>query len=128
MVKRLLNSIRAKFEKPSDLFLILIIFVLVFSLARNITRINKASLKIQEAELRVEELKKENEELEKKLEVVKEEFVEKQLREKLGLAKEGEIVVILPDEEVLRKLAPSYEEEEETLPDPNWKKWLKLFL
>ena len=44
------------------------------------------------------------------------------------MAKEGEIVVILPDEHILRKLAPDREIEEEVLPDPNWKKWMKLFL
>ena len=44
------------------------------------------------------------------------------------MAKEGEIVVILPDPETVRKFAPSIYTEEEPLPDPNWKKWLKLFL
>ena len=31
------------------------------------------------------------------------EFIEKQLRDKLGLAKKGEIILILPDEETLKK-------------------------
>ncbi len=43
------------------------------------------------------------------------------------MAKEGEIIIVLPDEEILGTLAPNLEEEEEALPDPNWKKWLKLF-
>ena len=60
-------------------------------------------------------------------EVKGEEYIEKQLRDNLGLAKEGEIVVVLPDEEILRKIAPSVPEEEDILPDPTWKKWLKLF-
>ena len=55
-------------------------------------------------------------------------YIEKQMRDKLGLAKEEEVVIIMPDEEILRKLAPTYPEEEQTLPDPNWKKWAQLFL
>jgi 2-phospho-L-lactate guanylyltransferase (CobY/MobA/RfbA family) len=77
----------------------------------------------------VKELQRENRKLKRDLqEKESEEFIEKELRNKLNLAKKGEIVVVLPDEEILRKLAPERVEEEEALPDPNWKKWLKLFL
>ena len=54
-------------------------------------------------------------------------FIEKQVRDKLGLGKEGEAIVVLPDAEVLRKLAPQRQSEVDILPDPNWKKWAKLF-
>src|SRR3990170_4508136 len=79
---------------------------------------------------RVQEIKRMTKEkdLEKKLEEVKsDDYIEKQIRDKLGLAKEGEIVVVLPPPEVVRKLAPKIEEQEDTLPDPNWKKWFHLF-
>lgn len=77
---------------------------------------------------RVEKLQKENEELQLKIEEAKkQEYIEKQLRDKLGLSKEGEIIVVLPDADTLRKLVPPIPEEEEILPDPNWKKWLKVF-
>lgn len=55
-------------------------------------------------------------------------FIEKEVRDKLGLGKEGEAMVVLPDAETLRKLAPQMPVEADTLPDPNWKKWLKLFM
>jgi hypothetical protein len=85
-------------------------------------------LGIEEAQEQVDKLKEENQRLEEKIKEVRNiEFVEKQLRDKLGLAKEGEIVIVLPEDEVLRKLAPKIEEEEEVLPDPNWKKWMQLF-
>ena len=42
--------------------------------------------------------------------------------------KDGETIVVLPEEETLRKMAPRFEREEEVLPDPTWKKWVKLFL
>lgn len=100
----------------------------ILSLARNVSKIARAGKRIDKAESRVEKLRKENEEMQRRLaEVRGEEYIEKQLRDKLGLAKEGEIVVVLPDEETLRKIAPSVPEEEDVLPDPTWKKWLHLF-
>ncbi|OGM02253.1 hypothetical protein A2115_01995 [Candidatus Woesebacteria bacterium GWA1_41_8] len=115
---------------PYIRYLFIAFFILLtVSLARNVIRILKAGERVGEAEKRVEKLKVENEELKKRLETVgSEEYIEKQLRDNLGLAKEGETIVVLPDEETLRALAPRVEEEEETLPDPNWRKWLKLFL
>ncbi len=110
-------------------YLFIIFFVLLtLSLARNVVRILKAGQKVEEAEGRVEKLKGENEELKKRLETVgSEEYIEKQLRDNLGLAKEGEEVIVLPDEETLRALAPRSQDEKEVLPDANWKKWMKLF-
>lgn len=103
-------------------------FLFLLSLIRNISKIADAEKRISKAQERVEKLRKENEETERRLaEVRGEEYIEKQLRDKLGLAKEGEIVVVLPDEETLRKIAPGIAEEEDVLPDPIWKKWLKLF-
>lgn len=84
---------------------------------------------IKKEETRLAKLRKENEDLKKKAEEAgKDIFFEKEARNKLGLGKEGEIIVVLPDDETLKKLAPKREEEEDVLPDPNWKKWMKLFL
>ena len=129
MTWQVLKALKNKFEKLASYFLVFFVLSLVISLARNIVRIDKAKMRISEAQENVFKLEEKNIELEAKLELVKkEEFVEKQMRDKLGLAKEGEIVVILPDDEVLRKFAPNYENETETLPEPNWKKWFNLFL
>ncbi len=54
-------------------------------------------------------------------------FIEKEVRDKLGLGKTGEAIVVLPDADTLRKLAPQMPTEVDTLPYPNWKKWEKLF-
>lgn len=110
-------------------YLILAVVVLLFiSLIRNITKSIQVGNRIKTEKAKLEELKKENSELEKKLaETQSAEYLEKQLRNKLGLAKEGEIVLVLPDEETLKKMAPADVEPEEVLPDPTWKKWLKLF-
>lgn len=120
--------IRFSLGKYKNYVLLVVLVLLGLTLYRNIGRIRKSNEKIEETRQRVEELKGKNEELRQQLEVVESDlFVEKQLRDKLGLAKEGEIVVVLPDDETLRKLAPKYEEEEAAIPDPNWKKWLNLF-
>jgi len=95
---------------------------------RNILRIRNVNDTIAEEEAVVADLWKENEELKKELQILgSEEYKERQLRDKLGLAKEGELIVVLPDDETLRKLAPKSLEEEDSLPDPNWKKWMHLF-
>lgn len=125
----MLKFLAQKIRTYSNYLLILLFILLMISLTRNIFRVLGAGERIERARDRVEKLKKDNEELERKLaEIQSQEFIEKQLRDKLGLAKEGEVVIVLPDEEILRKLAPRQEEEEETLPDPTWRKWLKLFL
>lgn len=128
MKKSLFQPIKTKLEAYSKYIFIVLSLFLIVSLIRNIIRISEAGGRIGKAEERVEKLRRESEELQRKLEAVETEtFIEKQSRENLGLAKEGEIVIILPDDETLRRLAPRIEEEEEILPDPTWKMWLKLF-
>ncbi len=126
MLDKVLDSIKAKLGDYSKYLIFLIVVLIFMSLARNVMRMKRAGGRIEKAAERVEELRKENEELKKLVEEVKsDEFIEGQLRDKLNLAKEGEIVIVLPDDEVLRSLAPKHVEEEEVLPDPNWKRWMK---
>ena len=112
-------------------FFYIVVFLIVFysvSIYRNYKNVQKVNERIASEEKEVQDAEKKEAELQKKLEYTKsQEYIEKQLRDKLGLAKEGEIVVILPPAEELRKFAPKREEEIETLPDPNWKKWFKVF-
>jgi len=128
MRKNLLSLAKDKLHKYLSYLLIFISILLMVSLVRNIVKINNVNQSIKEEEEKVEKIREENEELEAKLEILRsDEYQEKQLRDKLGLAKEGELIVVLPEDEVLRNLAPKHVEEEETLPDPNWKKWAHLF-
>jgi cell division protein FtsB len=126
------NKIRTLLNKLGDYSKFLMVLVALFlgiSLYRNFSNIKRSDERIEAARERVEDLKRENNRLKQELqEKQSEEFIEKELRDKLNLAKEGEIIVVLPDDEVLRKLAPKETEEEEVLPDPNWKKWFKLFI
>lgn len=107
---------------------LLLLVGLAISLVRSYQRGIKTKAAIEKEKAKIERLKDENAKLEQDLVRVKSsEYIEKQLRDKLGLAKTGEIVLVLPDAETLKKLAPKMEEEEETLPDPPWKKWVQLF-
>ena len=119
---------KSRFSRLAHLGYYLVILVLLISIVRNVSRIANLNKNIQEEEQSLVSLRKKNDELKKKVEEVKsDEFIEKQARDKLGLAKEGETVVVLPDGESLKKLAPLNNDESETLPDPNWKKWEGLF-
>ncbi len=79
-------------------------------------------------ENQLERLKKEEEELKKKYEeITSSEYMEKQLRNQLNLAKENEIVLVLPSDEVLQKLVPPDEEEVTFDTRPNYRKWIDVF-
>jgi cell division protein FtsB len=120
---------RNKVSEYSRYLIILGVIVVGISLTRNIIRAINIRKTIKEEEKRVEALKKEKEELERKVaEAESDQYLEMQIRDKLGLAKEGEIVLVLPEDEILRKIAPLSLEDDDILPDPTWKKWLKLFL
>jgi len=115
-------------QKYARLAVVILFVMLGLSLLGNIRKISEADKKIKAKEAQVEKLRQENEEIKKRLEgVTSETYIEKQLRDSLGLSKEGEIVIVLPDKETLKSLAPKLEEEENSLPDTNWKMWLKLF-
>ena len=103
--------------------------MLSISLTRNILIISTANKKIAKVKDEIISLKEKNETLKKQIqESQTDEFTERQARNRLGLVREGEVVVVLPEEEILKKFSPKIEEQENQLPDPNWKKWLKLFL
>jgi cell division protein FtsB len=128
MFEKLTTKIKARLKTYSNIVFIVISLLMLASLSRNIIKVREAKERLKEKEENIEKIKGENEELNQRADVFKsEEFIEKQLRDKLGLAKEGETIIVLPDEETIRKFAPSDEKEEEILPDHNWKKWFKLF-
>lgn len=60
--------------------------------------------------------------LERLFYVQSDQFVEKEARDKLGLVKSGEHIVLLPEAKKSSK-TPEY-----TDIYPNWKRWIELFL
>ncbi|MBI4036592.1 septum formation initiator family protein [Candidatus Daviesbacteria bacterium] len=82
--------------------------------------------KLSQAMDRLHKLEIKNKELKKKLEGVKSpQFLEQQARDKLGLVKEGEVLVIIPQEKIDQVLGLSKKVEEVKLPNPLG--WWKLF-
>lgn len=123
-----MEKIKEKVKKYTNYLIIFFIVFLAISLARNVLKLYEVRGQIKKAKERVLSLRKENEGLQERLsETQSEVYIEKQLRDKLGLAKPGEVVVVLPDEEILKRIGSKPLEEEDFLPDPTWKKWLKLF-
>lgn len=127
-INKKIKSLGQKVKLYARFIVILLIILLLWSLAQNIQRIVGSKDKITEAQKVVNELKAENAKLKRQVELTNStQFVEKEARNKLGLAYEGEIIVILPEPETLKLLAPDRPKEEEFLPKPNWKKWAELF-
>ena len=123
------DNLSIKLKSYLGLILLFFVLILCLSLIRNLSRISTAKRRITEKQTELNKLKKETEDAKKRLdEVSSDMYIEKQLRDTLGLTKEGETVIVLPDEEILKSLAPKLDDEQETLPDPNWKRWTKLFL
>lgn len=107
---------------------IVLFLVLLTSLIRSIKRIKEGQNIVNKNKVKLEKIIEENKQLENQVEIVQsDEYLERQFRDKLGLAKEGEIVLVLPEAEIVKKLSPQIPEENEVKPKPNWQKWLELF-
>ena len=84
----------SKFSSLPNYLVIGLIVMLIFSLLGDIKRVRKAEKLISERQNNLEKLENEQVELKVRLEEVQsEEYIEKQIRDNLNLAKEGEIVV-----------------------------------
>lgn len=119
-----------KIREVNFKFYLLVFLCLLFgfSLFKSIAKVGEAQKRIEAAKTKVESLRQVQATLETELKKVQSDaFLEKQLRDKLGLAKKGETVVFLPDKEALKGLVPPLPEEENILPKPIRQRWLDLF-
>jgi len=97
--------------------------ILAVNSAKRIHSFSQTSQKVQEAEDRLLELRKENEALKNELKYKESgEFAEKEIRDKLGLVKEGEAIVVIPQESDSQTQESGKEDTR-----PNWQKWKDLF-
>lgn len=95
-------------------------FYLIFSLSKSTYDLWRKAETVKEAQEKRLEEERRNKELRKELEFTQsKEFIEEKAREKLGLVKPGETVVIIPPLEATQSAIL------EAL--PNWKKWWRLF-
>lgn len=110
-------------KRGRDWLIIILGSIVAVRLAGNVWSLNKSGRLVKQAEKELAEAKKENDNLKKRWEEVQsEEFIEKEAREKLGLGKEGETIIILPNNDANHKSqTPSSTE-------PNWHKWWELYI
>lgn len=85
----------------------------------------KSSERLSQAADTVYQLEAKNKELKKKLtQIQSPQFIEEQARNKLGLSKAGETIVIIPEEK-LRQVLGATQSAQVRL--PNWLGWFKVF-
>ena len=100
--------------------------ILVIRTAGNVYRLWKAGGRVEEAQRKLAQAEKENEQLNRQLsEVQTPYFMERQVREKLGYGKPGEIVMVLSEDS---SQDPESNNQDMGAKDPNWKRWRKLYL
>jgi cell division protein FtsB len=88
-----------------------------------VLRLIRAGERVKETRQELVEAKKTNEELRAKLdEVNSNEFVEREAREKLGYGREGEVILILPEQKT------DGTKENNTNVKPVWKMWWDLYI
>ena len=108
---------------------LIVLFVLgVFSLVRNLLSFRGVGDRIVVAEQEVASLRQEYEKLQDVSNVVSRgEKNEEYIRDKLGLIKEGETVVVVPETFEVERDVDLIEEVEEVGVMPVWRQWLELF-
>lgn len=129
MADKKLELLKLKFKRLLGYATWFLVAALLVSTVKNVNRVIGIREQVREEQERVEKMQADNAKLQVQIaEAQGSDFIEKQIRDKLGLSKEGEAIVVLPDESIVRSFAPTITTSEEALPDPNWKKWLKLFM
>jgi cell division protein FtsB len=112
-------------KKGGGLLVLILGLVFVVRLGSNVVKLYKAGGRLSEEETKLVEVKKKNQELKERLaQVQTPQYMEKEAREKLGMGKEGEVVVIVPADEVstANKVVSKQGNE------PNWVRWRRLYL
>lgn len=90
----------------------------------NIIRLYKAGGRVKEAQVEIDRLQAEKRVMEKRLaESQTEDYVERIAREKLGLGKPGEVVVIIDEDQ-----KENSKKQNEIEKIKNWQLWRKLYL
>ncbi|OGV93810.1 hypothetical protein A3B57_03485 [Microgenomates group bacterium RIFCSPLOWO2_01_FULL_47_10] len=109
-----------------------ITFLLVLSvvgLAKNLIGFSTIKNRFMEAQQQVDVLETEKKQFEAQLQPEDQAFIEEeQLRNGLGLAREGETVVIIPKEVLEKNLQELQTGKTKAEEKANWQKWVALFL
>lgn len=105
--------------------IILISLVAGYNLISQIIQATKSGERLSAAADAVYKLEIKNKELKSKLaDIQSPQFIEEEVRNKLGFGKAGETMVIIPEEKIKQVLGTS---ESAAIRLPNWLGWLKVF-
>ncbi len=105
---------------------IIIVLVIAYNLLIQITQAIKSGERLSEATEQLYKLQAKNKELKNKLSQIQSpDFIEQQARDKLGLSKKGETVVIIPEDKL--KLIMEASTSAQTPRFPNWQGWWRVF-
>lgn len=100
---------------------------LIINLTRGVRETWQKGARIKEEQRRVDELKTQNQKLKDELEYAKsDDYLEKAAREKLNLAKPGETVVILPQEQLEKQVKAK--KNIVNTNSPKWQQWLSFLM
>lgn len=106
--------------------ILLVSLAIAYNLINQIINSTKSGDRLSAAADTVYKLEIKNKELKKKLaQIQSPDFIEQQARDKLGLGKKGETLVIIPEETLKFVLGASKSAVEIRL--PNWLGWLRVF-
>lgn len=106
--------------------IILIVLIIAYNLLIQISDALKSGERLSDAVDVVYKLEAQNRELKKKLiQAQSQEFIEQQARNKLGLGKSGETIVIIPEDKLKSVLGATQSAQVVRL--PNWLGWWRVF-
>lgn len=112
-------------KKVSLGFLILVSLMMAYNLVNQIMAATKSGERLFQSADILFRLEAKNRQLKDKLSKLQSaEFLEEQARNKLGFAKKGETVVVIPPEKLKSVLGASQSAQ---IRLPNWLGWLKVF-
>ena len=117
-------------KKIVPLLITLFLFLLIIRMLKDIWQLQKAGERVKATADKLAKVIKENAKLKEKEKYYQsEEFQEEQIRDKLQLAKPGEMVVILPEQyqQTSESTESTIFQDNTQEPQSNWQKWLKLF-
>lgn len=115
-----------RLKRSIRLIIIAVSAVLVVNLSRSILDLWRRRDILGEREAVLRRIQEENKRLQGELEYAQSpEFIEKEARNRLGLGREGEEIILMPNDKLPMTNEKTEDKTIESL--PNWKRWWKLF-
>jgi cell division protein FtsB len=107
--------------------IILVSIFMIISLSRSVMDLWERRKILEVEQKRLTQLEQKHEELEQKLKMVQTPaFVEKEARDRLGMAKEGETVIIMGDSSLPQDTGKQTQLDTSSML-PYWKQWWRIF-